>query len=118
LVGWRCQERNSFRKVHVHYGTIASGDSVMKDAEMRNRYARDQELNILCFEMEAAGLMNSLPCLVIRGICDYSDSHKNDDWHNYAALAAAAYARELLIVLNEQNVVGMPSWVAEMGRRT
>ncbi len=44
------------------------------------------------FEMEAAGLMNEFPCLVIRGICDYADSHKNDDWQEYASTVAAAYA--------------------------
>ncbi|CAN9403213.1 unnamed protein product [Alternaria alternata] len=45
---------------------------------------------VLCFEMEAAGLMNSFPCLVIRGICDYADSHKNKRWQPYAAATAAA----------------------------
>jgi nucleoside phosphorylase len=75
---------------------------------MREKYANDPQMNVLCFEMEAAGLMNTLPCLVIRGICDYCDSHKNDDWHNYAALTAAAYARELLHVLRPQHVVGQP----------
>ena len=51
---------------------------------------------VLCFEMEAAGLMNNFPCLVIRGISDYSDSHKNDGWQRYAAATAAAFAKELL----------------------
>jgi nucleoside phosphorylase len=46
--------------------------------------------------MEAAGLMDQLPCLVIRGICDYSDSHKHQQWQGYAALAAAVYAKLLL----------------------
>jgi nucleoside phosphorylase len=46
--------------------------------------------------MEAAGLMNNFPCLVIRGICDYSDSHKRKDWQGYAAMVAAAYAKDLL----------------------
>jgi nucleoside phosphorylase len=110
------EERRSIREVEVHYGTIASGNSVMRDAEMRDRHAKDRELNVLCFEMEAAGVVNNLPCMTIRGICDYSDSHKNDNWQNYAALAAAAYARELLIVLNPQNVVVMPPWDAEMKR--
>src|SRR3989440_3608490 len=45
------------------------------------------------FEMEAAGLMDSFPCLVIRGICDYADSHENDRWQPYAAAVAAAYAK-------------------------
>ena len=71
----------------------------LEDAQQRDAYANDPELNVLCFEMEAAGLMTNFPCLVIRGICDYSDSHKNDEWHNYAALVAAAYARELLHIL-------------------
>ncbi|ROT35327.1 ankyrin [Sodiomyces alkalinus F11] len=46
--------------------------------------------------MEAAGLMNHFPCLVIRGICDYADSHKNKEWQGYAAMVAAAYAKDLL----------------------
>lgn len=54
--------------------------------------------------MEAAGLMNNFPCLVIRGISDYADSHKNDSWQDYAALAAAAFARCLLLGLQTSAV--------------
>ncbi|KAJ4865428.1 phosphorylase superfamily domain-containing protein [Trichoderma breve] len=79
----------------IHYGNVASGNQVMKDAFSRDEIA--QELNVICFEMEAAGLVDALPCLVIRGICDYSDSHKNKQWQEYAAATAAAYAKELLI---------------------
>ncbi|KAJ4248105.1 hypothetical protein NW762_012875 [Fusarium torreyae] len=61
---------------------------------MRKKLA--EEKDVLCFEMEAAGLMNHFPCLVIRGICDYSDSHKDDQWQGYAAMAAAAFAKDLL----------------------
>jgi nucleoside phosphorylase len=107
-------ERRNHRIIGVHYGTIASGNSVLKDAIVRDAYAKDPEMNILCFEMEAAGLMNNLPCLVIRGICDYCDSHKNDDWHKYAALTAAAYARELLLVLRPQRVDAMSSWAGQV----
>ncbi|KAH0533944.1 hypothetical protein FGG08_007443 [Glutinoglossum americanum] len=78
----------------IHYGTIASANQLMKDAKKRDTLAR--EMDILCFEMEAAGLMNHFPFLVIRGICDYSDSHKNKEWQGYAAMAAAAYAKDLL----------------------
>ncbi|EED20629.1 kinesin light chain 1 and, putative [Talaromyces stipitatus ATCC 10500] len=85
------------REPQIHYGIIASGNQVMKDGHTRDRIAR--RLNALCFEMEAAGIMNNLPCLVIRGICDYCDSHKNKQWQGYAALAAAAYAKLLLSVL-------------------
>jgi nucleoside phosphorylase len=66
---------------------------------MRHGVTRDnvaRELDVICFEMEAAGLMDILPCLLICGICDYSDSHKNKEWQRYAAATAAAYARELI----------------------
>ncbi|KAI4718393.1 hypothetical protein E4T48_05431 [Aureobasidium sp. EXF-10727] len=79
----------------IHYGTIASGNRVMKDAIERDKISEDLG-GVLCFEMEAAGLMNNFPCLVIRGISDYSDSHKNDGWQRYAAATAAAFAKELL----------------------
>lgn len=78
----------------IHYGVIASGNQVIKDASVRD-YLRE-DYGALCVEMEAAGLMNNFPCLVIRGICDYADSHKNDVWHRYAAVTAAAYAKEFL----------------------
>lgn len=78
----------------IHYGLIASGDKLMKDAMIRDRLSAEKD--VLCFEMEAAGLMNTFPCLVIRGICDYSDSHKNKEWQGYAAMVAAAYAKDLI----------------------
>ncbi|EQB45212.1 hypothetical protein CGLO_15945 [Colletotrichum gloeosporioides Cg-14] len=81
-------------KLVVHYGAIASANRVMKDAVTRDKLTIEN--NFLCFEMEAAGLSNTLPCLVIRGICDYSDSHKNKAWQSYAAIDAAAYAKHLL----------------------
>ncbi|KAH7113449.1 nucleoside phosphorylase domain-containing protein [Dactylonectria estremocensis] len=78
----------------IHYGVIASGNQLMKDASVRDKFAAEED--ILCFEMEAAGLMNHFPCLVIRGICDYSDSHKSKEWQGYASMVAAAYAKDLL----------------------
>ncbi|KAK4947533.1 hypothetical protein LTR10_013478 [Elasticomyces elasticus] len=88
------REERSDNSPVIHYGIIASGNLVIKDAGMRDNL-RDR-FGALCVEMEAAGLMNHVPCLVIRGICDYADFHKNDAWHSYAAIAAAAYAKEFL----------------------
>lgn len=86
------------QEIIIHYGTIASGNQVMRDAAERDRVS--EELGgVFCFEMEAAGLINSFPCLVIRGICDYADSHKDNRWQAYAAGTAAACARELLLVI-------------------
>ncbi|KAJ5609693.1 hypothetical protein N7528_010260 [Penicillium herquei] len=81
----------------IHYGTIASGNHVIKDGRERDMIAQD--FHAICFEMEAAGIMNHLPTLVIRGICDYCDSHKNKQWQKYAALVAALYSKLLLSVI-------------------
>ncbi|OCL00089.1 putative kinesin [Cenococcum geophilum 1.58] len=90
--------------VAIHYGTIASGNQVIKDAITRDRISKELG-GVMCFEMEAAGLMNNLPCLVIRGICDYADSHKNKKWQPYAAATAAACAKEILSVIPATEVV-------------
>ena len=86
----------------VHYGNIASGDEVVKDGPTRDRIAKEE--GVLCFEMEAAGLMDAFPCVVIRGVCDYADSHKNKRWQAYAATTAACYAKELLGVVERQGI--------------
>lgn len=96
-----------------HYGIIASGNAVIKNAKTREQLRL--KTGALCFEMEAAGLMMDFPCIVIRGICDYADTHKNKQWQGYAALAAASYAKELLgyvptgLVLQENLVVDVCS---------
>ncbi|KAJ4365365.1 hypothetical protein N0V95_000512 [Ascochyta clinopodiicola] len=79
----------------VHYGNIASSSQLQISARERNRVQLEHE--VICFEMEAAGVMEEHPCLVIRGICDYADSHKNKGWQNYAAATAAACAKGLLL---------------------
>jgi nucleoside phosphorylase len=91
------------QEVVVHYGTIASGNQVMRNASERDKVSAELG-GVLCFEMEAAGLMNSFPCLVIRGICDYADSHKSKRWQPYAAGTAAAYAKEVLLVVPPADV--------------
>ncbi|CAD0047611.1 unnamed protein product [Aureobasidium pullulans] len=86
----------------IHLGLIASANNVRKDG--RTRESLRKKLNVLCFEMEAAGIMNNFPCLVIRGISDYADSHKNDQWQPFAALAAAPCAKEGLLTLPETTI--------------
>ncbi|KAL2859897.1 purine and uridine phosphorylase [Aspergillus lucknowensis] len=102
---------------YIHYGLIASGNQVIKDARTRDLFA--QELDILCFEMEAAGIMDVIPSLVIRGICDYCDSHKHKEWQPYAAFVAAAYAKTVLMQVPlqersgdlEKSVPGKRHWM-------
>lgn len=100
-------ERRDTKPV-IHYGIIATGSTVIKHAPTRQQI--QQKHNAICVEMEAAGLMNHFPCLVIRGISHYADSHKDDGWQAYAAATAAAYAKELLEYVPVREVVGsMPA---------
>ncbi len=101
----------------IHYGLIASGNTLMKDASIRDSLSAEKD--VLCFETEAAGLMNHFPCLVIRGICDYSDTHKNTEWQGYAAMAAAAYAKDLLsrIAANQVEAEKKMSETLSTGKR-
>ncbi|KAF9873982.1 g-protein beta wd-40 repeats containing [Colletotrichum karsti] len=85
----------------IHYGNIASGNKVIKHGKTRDQLSK--ALGTLCFEMEAAGLQD-FPCLVIRGICDYADSHKNKMWQEYAAATAAAFTKELLSFIPPERV--------------
>jgi hypothetical protein len=79
----------------VHFGLIASGDTVMKSGEDRDDIAtRD---GVIAFEMEGAGVWENFPgSLVIKGVCDYADSHKSKEWQNYAAATAAAVTKGFL----------------------
>ncbi|KAI5460664.1 hypothetical protein BGZ63DRAFT_488662 [Mariannaea sp. PMI_226] len=78
----------------VHAGLIASGDTVMKSGERRDNIARDE--GIIGFEMEGAGMWDTFPCLVIKGACDYADSHKTKVWQRYASATAAACTKAFL----------------------
>jgi nucleoside phosphorylase len=102
----------------IHYGLIGSANQVVKDGKRRDQLAR--EFGIYCVDMEAAGLMNDFPCLVIRGICDYADSHKNKEWQGYAAAAAAAYAKELLLMVpidQTNSILTARETLADRGKR-
>lgn len=85
----------------VHYGTVASGNSLIVSSEKRDSLYKNHQA--ICFEMESAGVMDNHQALAIRGICDYADSHKNKKWQKYAAATAAAYAKELLLILPPGN---------------
>ncbi|KAI0536696.1 nucleoside phosphorylase domain-containing protein [Xylaria digitata] len=102
-----CDQEHILERVHreyssskIHYGLIASGDRVMRSAVKRDLEVQSLSDDVLCFEMEAAGLTTEFPYIVIRGISDYADSHKNDAWQHYAAAAAAACTKEVLTYLD------------------
>ena len=78
----------------VHYGKIASGNQVVISGEYRDKIAAQEK--VIAFEMEGAGVWDNFPCIVIKGVCDYADSHKSYDWQSYAATTATAVAKAFL----------------------
>ncbi|KAI0968983.1 hypothetical protein F4678DRAFT_176823 [Xylaria arbuscula] len=80
----------------IHFGAYASGDRVMKSGEHRDQIADREE--VIAFEMEGAGVWEIFPCIIIKGVCDYADSHKNKKWQDYAAITAAACLKAFLEV--------------------
>jgi nucleoside phosphorylase len=80
----------------IHLGKVATGDTVMKSSADRDAIAAREKA--IAFEMEAAGIWEQLPCLVVKGVCDYADSHKNKAWQNYAAATAAAAAKGIALL--------------------
>jgi nucleoside phosphorylase len=78
----------------IHFGTLASADTVMKSSEHRDQLADTEK--VIGFEMEGSGIWNNLPCIIIKGVCDYADSHKNKVWQDYAAATAASSTKAFL----------------------
>ncbi|KAL2843465.1 hypothetical protein BJX68DRAFT_270196 [Aspergillus pseudodeflectus] len=78
----------------IFLGTIGSADTVMKSAEERDRIASIYDL--VAFEMEGAGLWDETPCIIVKAVCDYADSHKNKNWQDFAAATAASATKALL----------------------
>ncbi|KAM6487348.1 hypothetical protein HDV62DRAFT_151252 [Trichoderma sp. SZMC 28011] len=98
------QRRTREGGVMIHYGLIASGNQAIKNGLLRDELYKKYDRNIFCIETEAAGLRNGYPCVVIRGICDYSDSHRNNEWQDYASATAAACAKALLKILPSSEI--------------
>jgi WD40 repeat protein len=90
-------------KLVFHHGLIASGNRITRDVNFRERL-KEFNSDILCVDTETTHLMNGFHRVVIRGICDYADSHKNKAWQEYAAVTAAAYAKTLLTVLSVLDI--------------
>ena len=108
-------EQNKPEDITVHYGLIASGNQVVKNEKFRDNLNESLRGNLLCVEMEAAGLVNDFPCIVIRGICNYADSRKSKDWQEFAAAVAAAYAKELIESLQPSEVTIEPPIREKLG---
>ncbi|KAK3369403.1 nucleoside phosphorylase domain-containing protein [Lasiosphaeria ovina] len=77
----------------IFVGCVGSADTVLKSGEDRDRIAKRHD--IVAFEMESAGVWEELPCIMVKGVCDYADSHKNKSWQDFAAATAASRMWEI-----------------------
>ncbi|KAI9896032.1 hypothetical protein N3K66_009101 [Trichothecium roseum] len=78
----------------IFIGRVGSGNTVMKSGEERDQIATRHDL--IAFEMEGGGAWDEIPCIIVKGICDYADSHKNKTWQDFAAATAASVAKAIL----------------------
>ena len=93
----KMHRRGKRQKAHepeVFIGRVASADMVMKSGEHRDQFA--EQYGVIAFEMEAAGIWDEIPCIVVKGVCDYADSHKSKSWQPFAAATAAAVTKSIL----------------------
>ncbi|KAL6232099.1 hypothetical protein BDW75DRAFT_28191 [Aspergillus navahoensis] len=90
----RLEADNKIPDPLIHIGSIGTGNAVIKSARHRDQYAQSED--IIAFEMEGVGVWDNVNCLIIKGVCDYADSHKSKGWQDYAAAAAAAVAKAVL----------------------
>lgn len=83
----------------IHYGRIGASNVLLKNPQLRDQLRKN--CGVLAVEMEGSGVADATwhtgqSYMVIRGISDYCDEKKNDVWHAYAAVVAAAYARAVI----------------------
>ncbi|KAH6695637.1 nucleoside phosphorylase domain-containing protein [Plectosphaerella plurivora] len=95
LKGWRCREIN--QRPAVHFGLFATGDTVVASGSQRDRLA--QKEGVVAFETEAAGVWDTFPCVVIKGVSNHADGRKQTEWQHYAAVAAASCAKKFFAIL-------------------
>ncbi|RYP62610.1 hypothetical protein DL771_009653 [Monosporascus sp. 5C6A] len=88
------QGGNEVQEPTIHVGPVASGDTVIKSGEDRDMLARRE--SVIAFEMEGAGIWEEVPCIVVKGVCDYADCHKSKKWQNFAAATAASASKAIL----------------------
>ncbi|KAL2141557.1 hypothetical protein VTI28DRAFT_2207 [Corynascus sepedonium] len=91
------------RQPAVHFGLIASGDMVMKSGKDRDDIAR--ETGVIGFEMESAGVWDTFPCVVIKGACDYADSHKTKTWQRPSVRSSSRAAYRPLLFVDRADVL-------------
>jgi nucleoside phosphorylase len=66
---------------------------------MKSRQHRDEIVKrekVIGFKIEGAGVWDNIPCIIIKGVCDYADSHKSKVWQTYTAATGASATKAFL----------------------
>ncbi|MHC4403280.1 MAG: phosphorylase family protein [Planctomycetota bacterium] len=86
----------------VHFGVVASGQKVVTDLDLVEELRSDWA-ELVGIEMEGIGAALAVDeiglrtaFLMAKGICDWADPEKGDDWQPYAAEASASFLAALL----------------------
>ncbi|KAL2807731.1 purine and uridine phosphorylase [Aspergillus granulosus] len=90
----RCREVSEAIQTSIYIGSVASADTIMKSGQHRDEIVRREK--VIGFEMEGAGVWVNVPCIIIKGVCDYADSHKSKLWQAYAAATGASVTKAFL----------------------
>lgn len=98
----------------VHLGLIGSSDGSMRSGERRDEVAGRE--GILAFEMEAAGIWDVFPCVVIKGVSNYADGHKSKMWQWYAAATSAACTKAFLDEWEPSSASSQGTWTPTQER--
>jgi nucleoside phosphorylase len=84
----------------VHVGPVLTGDKVLADtaalADLRLAWPKAIGVEMESLGVALAAYRNGPSFLMIKAVSDFADGAKNDDWHRYAANAAARFAVALL----------------------
>ena len=95
------------RDTRIHYGLVGSGKGLGKDDDLRRKFVVENDCLVIDSGFQA--VMQSIDgnrkdtFAVIRGVSDYRDGTQRREWQPYAALAAAAYMKTLVLQLPAEN---------------
>jgi nucleoside phosphorylase/O-acetyl-ADP-ribose deacetylase (regulator of RNase III) len=83
-----------------HVGTVLSGEKVIADAaalaELSRAWPKTVGVEMEGLGVATAAYRSGAAFLLIKAVSDLADDDKNDDWHEYAAAAAARFALAVL----------------------
>ncbi|KAL8368320.1 hypothetical protein RB599_003983 [Gaeumannomyces hyphopodioides] len=79
---------------NIIMGKVACGNATIQSALHRDHIARTS--HAIAFGYGEASGWDNVPCILIKGVCDYADNHNNKTWRKFAAATAASVAVAIL----------------------